>query len=297
MLLSMTGYGESRGETPTAAVSLEIRSVNNRHLKVSVRGSEPYPILDAEFEKVVRRSIKRGTLHVNIRVDRPRGAGDAQINGGLLAAYLDQVRAACPEASQAAALGPLLAGLLALPGVAPEPGGRGAAPEDEWPLVERLLGEALDKLNAVRQAEGRAMADELLALRRRFADELEAVKAHAPRVVEDYRQRLLERIRQALAGTGATIEPEQLIRDVAIYADRTDVAEEIVRLDAHLVQLADVVAKAIDAPGRRLEFVIQEMGRETNTLGSKAGDVAISRHVIEMKATLEKMKELVANVE
>ena len=297
MLLSMTGYGEARGQTPTATVALEIRSVNNRHLKVSVRGSEPYPILDAEFEKVVRRSVKRGTLHVQVRVERQRGASDQKINGDLLASYLEQVRAACPEATGSATIGPLLAGLLALPGVAPESGGRSTAPEDDWPLVEQLLVEALGKLNAARREEGRSMADELLSLRKRIQDELESVKKHLPRVVEDYRVRLLERIRQALANSGAAVEPEQLIREVAIYADRTDVSEEVVRLDAHLVQMNDVIAKESDAPGRRLEFVIQEMGRETNTLGSKAGDVTISRHVVEMKATLEKMKELVANIE
>ncbi len=297
MLLSMTGYGEARGQTPTASVALEIRSVNNRHLKVSVRGSEPYPILDAEFEKVIRRSVKRGTLHIQLRVERQRGASDQKINGEVLANYLEQVRAACPEASGSASIGPLLAGLLALPGVAPESGGRSTAPEDEWPLVEQLLVEALGKLNAARREEGRSMADELHSLRKRIQDELESVKKHLPRVVEDYRLRLLERIRQALANSGAAVEPEQLIREVAIYADRTDVSEEVVRLDAHLVQMSDVIAKESDAPGRRLEFVIQEMGRETNTLGSKAGDVTISRHVVEMKATLEKMKELVANIE
>ena len=215
MLLSMTAYGEARGQTSAASVALEIRSVNNRHLKVSVRGSEPYPVLEAEFEKIIRRSIKRGTLHVHIRVDRVRGAGEQKINGALLCSYLEQVRAACPEASQAAALGPLLAGLLALPGVAPDAGGRPAAPEDEWPLVEELLGKALAQLNAARQTEGRAMADELLAMRRRWTDELDAVKRIAPRVVEDYRGRLLERVQQALVGAGAKIAAQSGVhRDV-----------------------------------------------------------------------------------
>jgi uncharacterized protein (TIGR00255 family) len=93
------------------------------------------------------------------------------------------------------------------------------------------------------------------------------------------------------------IEPEQLIREIALYADRTDVAEEMTRLEAHLVQFQDVTKSDSESPGRRLEFVIQEMGREANTLGSKAGDVAISRQVVEIKATLEKMKELVQNIE
>ena len=112
----------------------------------------------------------------------------------------------------------------------------------------------------------------------------------------DYRQRLLERVRQAVADAGVAIQPDHLIREVALFADRTDVSEEVTRLASHLDQFAEIVRKGEEA-GRKLEFVIQEMGRETNTLGSKAGDVAITRHVFEIKATLEKIRELVQNVE
>lgn len=297
MLFSMTGYGEACGQSSTTTVSLEIRTVNNRHLKVTVRGTEPYPILEAEFEKIIRRGLKRGTVHITVRVDRPPGSLGPKIDGELLASYFDQIRSACPEANDAAAIGPILSGLLTLPGVAPEVGGRSSAPEDEWPLVEELLNEAMSKLNSVRRDEGRSMTEEFQQLSRKLSDELADIKQILPRVVEDYRQRLVERIRQALANTGTAVEPDQLIREVAIYADRTDVSEEVVRLESHLVQLQDVMNAEIEAPGRRLEFIIQEIGRETNTLGSKAGDVSISRHVVEMKATLEKMKELVANIE
>lgn len=295
MLLSMTGFGEARLSKPTVAVALEVRSVNNRHLKVSVRGADPYPLLESDFEKVIRRTIKRGTLHVNVRVERQKAAADLTLNTAALAGYLKQIQAAIPGAL--ADTSALVAGLLALPGVAPENGSRTTAPEDEWPVVEQALHEALAKLDAMRKTEGRAMAEELLLHRRRIHDQLELIKQHLPQVMTDYRQRLLDRIKQAVATAGVAIEPDNLIREVAIYADRTDVSEEVIRLDAHLVQFEDVVRKESDSPGRRLEFVIQEMGRETNTLGSKAGDVAISRHVVEIKATLEKMKELVANIE
>lgn len=294
MLLSMTGFGEARASTPTAAVSLEVRSVNNRHLKVSVRGADPYPLLEPDFEKVIRRTVKRGTLHVNVRVERQRAAADLTLNTATLAAYLKQVQDACPAATDASAV---VAGLLALPGVAPESGSRTSVPEDEWPLVEQALQDALAKLDAARKTEGRAMADELLLHHRHIRDQLELIKQHVPRVMADYRQRLLDRIKQAVASAGVAVEPDHLIREVAVYADRTDVSEEVIRLDAHLEQFEDVVRKESDGPGRRLEFVLQEMGRETNTLGSKAGDVTISRHVVEIKATLEKMKELVQNIE
>ncbi|QEL17247.1 YicC/YloC family endoribonuclease [Limnoglobus roseus] len=294
MLLSMTGFGEARALTPDLAVSLEVRSVNNRHLKVTVRGSEPYPALEPDFEKVIRRTVKRGTLHLTVRVERQRGTNGHTLNTAVLTGYLQQIQAACPAATDTSVL---LAALLALPGIAPEAGSRTAVPEEEWPLVERVLHEALTKLDAVRRDEGRAMADELLLHHRHIKDQLELVRQHLPRVMDDYRQRLLDRIRQAVASAGVTVEPEHLIRELAAYADRTDVSEEVTRLDAHLIQFEEVIRKESDGPGRRLEFVLQEMGRETNTLGSKAGDVTISRNVVEIKATLEKMKELVQNVE
>ncbi len=294
MLLSMTGFGEARAQTPDLAVSVEVRSVNNRHLKVSVRGSDPYPALEPDFEKVIRRTVKRGTLHLTVRADRQRGDSSSTLNTAVLAGYLRQIQAAIPAATDTSVI---VAALLSLPGVAPESGGRTAAPEDEWPLVEKVLIDALAKLDAVRRDEGRAMADELLVHHRHIKDQLDLVRQHLPRVMDDYRGRLLDRIRQAVASAGVAVEPDHLVRELAAYADRTDVSEEVTRLDAHLIQFEEVIRKESDGPGRRLEFVLQEMGRETNTLGSKAGDVTISRNVVEIKATLEKMKELVANVE
>ncbi len=140
------------------------------------------------------------------------------------------------------------------------------------------------------------MCAELLNLHRTVTVELDAVRAILPTIAADYRRRLFERVRLALSDAGVGIQPDNLVREVALFADRTDVSEEVTRLSAHLNQFAELVRKG-DEAGRKLEFVIQEMGREVNTLGSKAGDVAISRHVVEIKAALEKIRELVQNVE
>lgn len=297
MLLSMTGFGEARIQTDTLAASIEVRSVNNRHLKVTVRGSEPYPMLEAELEKVVRRHVRRGTLLVHVRVQRQGTSPDLMLNRAALAGYLKQIREACEEAGTPGFVTPLLAGALALPGVAPESTRSGAPPDDEWPLVERTLDAALTKLDGMRRDEGRAMAAELLELHTAIGAELAAVRQHLPAVMHDYRQRILDRVRQAIGEAGVSVEPQHLIREVALYADRTDVAEEMTRLTSHLEQFEEIVKKGEEGAGRKLEFVIQEMGREANTMGSKAGDVTISRHVVEMKAALEKIRELVLNVE
>ncbi len=141
------------------------------------------------------------------------------------------------------------------------------------------------------------MADELLSHRQTIADQVTRIRNRSGEVVENYRQRLRDRVAQALAEHSVTLRPEDLIREVAVFAERTDVAEEVMRLGSHLEQFESIVRTEDDGPGRKLEFLVQEMGREANTIGSKAGDVAVSRHVVEIKATLEKVRELVQNVE
>lgn len=297
MLLSMTGFGDARADGPGCAVSVEVRSVNNRHLKVNVRGTEPYPLLEPDVEKVVRRHLKRGTVHVQVRVERESAATGLAINAAALRGYVEQIEQVARAMNAERLLPSLLAGVLELPGVAPESGSRSSPPEDEWPAVEKALETALGKLNAVRKDEGRAMATELMHQHRHVKDQLAVIREHLPRVTDDFRTRILDRVKQAVANAGVDVQPEHLVREVAAYADRTDVSEELVRLDAHLVQFEQIVRDESDGPGRRLEFVLQEMGRETNTLGSKAGDVTITRHVVEIKATLEKVRELALNVE
>jgi uncharacterized protein (TIGR00255 family) len=293
VLLSMTGFGESRTQADGLAVAVEVRALNNRHLKVTVRGTDPYPMFEAEVEKVVRRHVRRGTITVHIRVERAARAADLNLNVEALTAYLQQIRAACEDAGTPEFAGHLLAGVLALPGVAPEGRHYGTPPEDEWPVVEKTLVAALRRLDAMRTEEGRAMGEELLAHHQGVGTELDALRGLIPKVTADYRQRLLDRVRQAIGDAGLAVQPDHLIREVALF---TDVSEEVTRLTAHLNQFADLVRKG-DEAGRKLEFVLQEMGREVNTLGSKAGDVTVSRHVFEIKATLEKVRELVQNVE
>jgi uncharacterized protein (TIGR00255 family) len=163
--------------------------------------------------------------------------------------------------------------------------------------VEVVIEAALKTMNAARAREGAVMTGELRRLAAAIGMELDAIRQHMPGIASNYRQRLLDRVRQAVAEGGVKIEPEQLIREVAIFADRIDVDEEMTRLAGHLSAFDDLLRGDSDSPGRRLEFVVQEMGREANTLGSKAGDTSVSRRVVEIKANLERIRELVQNVE
>lgn len=292
----MTGFGAGRAELSGTVASVEARSVNNRHLKVVVRGSDPYPLLESDFEAVVRKRVRRGTVTLFVRVERPRTNGPATLDVRAVAGYLAQLAPVAKDLPPAAAAA-LYSGVLALPGVTAGVSAATTAPDDEWPLVERATEVALGALTATRAAEGRRMGEELSSLGSQMRDRVATVKDHVPTVVADYRVRLKDRIAQAVSAAGVTLDESNLIREVALYADRTDVAEELTRLTGHLAALSDVIRTGGEGAGRRLKFLAQELGREANTLGSKAADAVVSRHAVEIKTVLERFRELVLNVE
>ncbi|HEV3167199.1 MAG TPA: YicC/YloC family endoribonuclease [Isosphaeraceae bacterium] len=288
----MTGFGEARLQDERWSVSVELRTVNNRHLKLNAKISEPYGALEPDLERLVRETVRRGTVQLVLRVERPRKPEDYRLNTVALASYRDQMRALNDDPSHP--IDPAV--LLALPGVVEERKPTSEDPHEDWPWLSSVVAEALAKLQSSRAEEGRAMAAELLALGRTLGERLERVAARGPDVVSAYRDRLAERVQALVEDKGVTVEPRDLIREVAILAERADIAEEVVRLRAHLKQYGEVINEP-ESAGRKLEFVVQEMGRETNTIGSKANDVEISREVVEIKGLLEKIRELIQNVE
>ena len=290
MLLSMTGFGEARLQNDRWSVGVEVRTVNNRHLKMSAKITEPYGALEPELERLVRETVRRGTVQILLRVDRPRRSDDYRLNTVALEAYREQLQALSGNGSVE------IAALLALPGVVEERKPDASDPHEDWPALSAVVSEALAKLQSARADEGRAMAQELLTLGQAVGVHLERVEARGPEVVAGYQKRLTERVQTLLQGQAITVEPKDLIREVAILAERADISEEIVRLRAHLAQYVAVIGEP-ESAGRKLEFVVQEMGRETNTIGSKANDVEISRSVVEIKGLLEKIRELIQNVE
>jgi uncharacterized protein (TIGR00255 family) len=287
----MTGFGEARLQDDRWNVGVEVRTVNNRHLKLSARISEPYGALEPELERLGRETIRRGSVQLSLRVERPRRAEDYRLNLVALASYRDQLGTLLPAGV------PIdYSGLLVLPGVVEERKPPDDDPHDDWPALAAVVNEALGRLQAARAEEGRAMAEELRALGRAISDQLTRIAERGPEVVSSYQRRLTERIQAMVQAQGVAIEPKDLIREIAIFAERADITEEIVRLRAHLAQYAEVIDEP-ESSGRKLEFVVQEMGRETNTIGSKANDVEISRCAVEIKGLLERIRELILNVE
>jgi uncharacterized protein (TIGR00255 family) len=297
VLLSMTGYGEAHHQDERLSLSIELRALNNRYLKVSVRAPEPYNLLEPEFEKVIRRTIRRGTIQLNLHCERQHSPQDFRINATALRSYLGQLRSINQELNLwDKDAGSLLGHVLALPGVVAEPGNTNFNAEEEWPIVERVLEGALARLQTMRLEEGRAMAAEFLLYRDQIGTVVGQIRERALGVVAAYRDRLHERVRKLLAELDIEIDRSELIKEVSVFAERSDIAEEVVRLESHLEQFQQIMNEP-ESPGRKLEFLTQEMFRETNTIGSKASDVEISRQVVEIKGTLEKIRELVQNIE
>lgn len=295
MLLSMTGHGEAQRQADGLSIAVEIRTVNNRYFKLNLRVTDGYLALETHVEAAIRQQIRRGTVQMNLQIGREHTADDYRINTAVLAGYVKQLEMAFGSVAVGQG-GGSLAPLLSLPGVVEEPGAALAAVETQWPAVERVVREALGRLAKMREGEGRAMAADLAANARAIAAQLALVEARAPLVVAGYRARLTEKLNKLLAEVGGRIEPADVVREVGVFAERGDISEEIVRLKSHLEQL-DAVLATDESQGRKLDFLVQEMFRETNTIGSKANDAEIARHVIEMKTAIERMREMIQNVE
>jgi uncharacterized protein (TIGR00255 family) len=294
MLLSMTGHGEAQRRHENVAAAVEVRTINSRYFKLTLRTSDSYAALESAVEGVVREYIRRGTLQVHLRVDRQPSPDDFQISDVVLASYHRQLRILSEGMGLAESV--RLDALLDLPGVVLDRSSQCRDVEADWPLIEATLRAALESLASMRVDEGRAMEADLTANCRIIARELDAVIARAPQVVDAYRGRLTDRLNKLLGELGVTISAADVVREVGLFAERSDIAEESVRLKSHLEQFASIMQNE-EACGRKLEFVTQEMFRETNTMGSKANDAEISRHVIEIKAAIERMREMIQNVE
>ena len=292
----MTGFGESHCQQNGLAVAVEIRTINNRFFKLTVRSSEGYASLDASVEAVVRQVIHRGTIQVNIRVDRRRSPENYKINADVLERYRTQIMDLVAAWGCRHHAEPSIEALLPLPGVVDDVSDAAVDPVADWPILKSTLKAAMENLGRMRQEEGRAMAADLTANCTAVAASLDQIERRAPLVVEDYRNRLTERLRRMLSEVGTPLDPADLIREIGLFADRSDISEEIVRLRSHLDQFQDTM-KLPECAGRKLDFLTQEIFRETNTIGSKANDVEIARHVIDIKTAVERIREMIQNIE
>lgn len=292
MIKSMTGYGKAVTETEQGRTIVELRAVNHRYGEISVKLPRNLIAFETDVRKLVGNRLKRGKIDVFVqREEHGAVTAQPQVNLPLARAYRDafgQLRSELGLPDQVT-LQLILAQRDVL--VAGEVG------EDEELLREEVLrtvGAALDALETMRAREGEALLVDLVARRATLARLIERVAERAPAVVSEYAVRLRERLAQLLGGSG--VDETRFVQEVAIMADRSDVTEELVRFRSHLVQLDDTLALA-EPIGRKLDFLMQELNREVNTIGSKANDAEMAALVVELKAELEKIREQVQNIE
>ncbi|MEE8451397.1 MAG: YicC/YloC family endoribonuclease [Thermoguttaceae bacterium] len=294
MLLSMTGFGEAHCQQNGLAVAVEVRTINSRFFKLSVRAGEGYAAWEPQIEALVRKSIRRGTIQVNLRISRASSPDDFKLNVDVLNGYRRQLESLCQQWEVSQSVSPQ--SLLTLPGVVDERTGNAVDLVGDWPIVDHTLQDAMESLAQMRAKEGRAMGADLNVNCQTMASSLDKIRQRAPQVVDAYRSRLEERLKKTLAEYDVALDPGDVIREVSLFADRGDISEEIVRLGSHLDQFATIMDLP-ESSGRKLEFLTQEMLRETNTIGSKANDIEIARHVIEIKAAIERIREMIQNIE
>lgn len=293
MLLSMTGHGDASGQNDRISVTAEIRSVNNRHLKVTLRCPEPFLALEANVDRLVRSMVSRGTLTIHLRIRHLGDLSSVALNTGAIGQYWNQIR----EISRNLGTHPPsdLGALLHLPGIVGDDESR-VVEEADWPLLEQVLTDALTNLQEFRRKEGEFMANELRLLCTVIEENAEQIAQRAPTIITEYRDRLKQRVNDLLAMNGVQVSDNDLIREVSLFADRCDITEELTRLRSHLQQYRALLGSE-GSNGRKLEFLGQELFREINTTGSKANNIEIAHRVVEMKAAIEKMREIILNVE
>ena len=288
----MTGFGAGRGQAAGEAVSVELRSVNGKFCEVKPRLPRELAPAEPELIKAIKARLSRGVVDAFVRREAASGRTVApQIDLPLASAYVKALRelkdalglAGEPSVQDVAAM----EGVISLGETAADPAALSAA-------MVQALSNALDALEQMRRREGEALARDLSARLSAVEKGAAAIRAAAPQSIDAYRERLAARV--AELSRGVPVDPARLAQEVAFFADRVDVAEELTRLGSHLAQMRALVAG--DAPaGRRLEFLVQELNREVNTIGSKSQHAGIAAQVVELKAEVERIREQVANVE
>jgi uncharacterized protein (TIGR00255 family) len=292
----MTGYGDASVTIDGVHYFVEVRALNNKYFKATIRLVEALQGLEAEMEARLRERISRGTVTLTARSTDASASAAYTINTQALDRYVQQLEH-LPQV-RAGGLKLDLGQLLNLPGVLQPPADEEDRLDNARKVFLPLMDKAVTNLLAMRQREGKVLVEDLQSHQAYIAERLALVAQRAPGVVSDYQTRLKSRIETMFREADATIEPSDLIREIAVYAERTDIAEEIKRLSAHLDQFGALIGATDGKPiGRTLDFLAQEMLREANTIASKSPDAAISRSTVEIKGAIDRIKEQAANIE
>ena len=290
----MTGYGDAEGQLNGVTYAVEIRTVNNRYFKANIKLPETVAFLTEAIEKLLRKNLSRGTVNYVLRLRNASANVLFDIDETALQAIMERLSRIASSANINCPID--IGSLLSLPGIL-EP----ASPDENIAeqikkTVLEISQEAIEKLKQMRAAEGTALEADLKKHCSAMKQDIERICARSEVVLTRYAEKLKKRVNELLAGAKLKLDEETLAREVAIFAERSDISEEIARLDSHLQQLLQGCQTNSQA-GRRLDFISQEMLREANTIASKASDTEITSCVVEIKCRIDRIKEQVQNVE
>lgn len=291
---SMTGHGRGDCARDGFQVTVEVSSVNRKQSEISVNLPRELESLEPRVRDEIHRWVSRGriTAKISLHLGESGYRGRALINSGLAKAYAKEIRKLAHDLKFDSAV--TLDLVLRAPGVLQVVDPLWET-ENFWPAMEKALGQALKGLVAMREREGNHLAEDLSARVAAMRESVARIKKAAPLMVDKYREQLRGRIKSAGLEIPA-VEDERLLKEIVYFADRSDISEELTRLESHFKQF-QVCLKSKEPIGRTLDFLAQEMNREINTIGSKAADSLVSREVVALKADLEKFREQVQNVE
>ena len=290
----MTGFGEAAAEVDGIVYTLEIRTVNNRYLKLYLRLPEMASFCQETIEKLLRKNIRRGSINYSLFMKNVSGRSLFDVDQNAINDYIVKLKSIAEANNLQCKID--LAQLLTLPAVI-----QPAAPDDSQAetikqAVLTLTAQAIEKLKEMRVCEGESIAADLIADCDVIKEKLSTIGDRCPLVIQEYHDKLQKRAQQLIAEAQLNIDEQVLIREIAVFAERSDITEELNRLDSHINQLRQLCESDQNA-GRKLDFISQEMLREANTIASKASDTQISQWVIDIKCAVDRIKEQVQNIE
>jgi uncharacterized protein (TIGR00255 family) len=288
----MTGYGRGEADHAGTKISVELNSVNRKQSDIVINLPRDLAMLEPRIRQTINEKISRGRMNVIVGLqESANGTGALALDTALARSYHEAMLTLQKELS---APGEITIGtILQAPGVMRSPEHTVNA-EGAWPVIQRALDTALGDLIKMREREGKHLAKDLIHRLKTLRAEIKEIRKLYPDVVKKYRAVLRERLEKA--GLDLPLDDERLLKEVTIFADRSDISEELTRLESHLAQFAHHLRKN-EPVGRTLEFITQEIFRELNTLGAKSNDALISQHVVACKSELEKIREQIQNLE
>ncbi|MBR2576401.1 MAG: YicC family protein [Firmicutes bacterium] len=294
MIKSMTGFGRSEYSDGKRNIIVEIRSVNHRYCDISVKMPRRYSFAEDKIKAIVKETAKRGKIDVSVVVENVAAEDtNIQLNAALAKQYMDRLT----ELKETFGL----EGEITLQFLSELPDVMKAVPdvEDEQEIIDALsipVREAVRRHDEMKIVEGEKLAQDIIKRGRIIAGYVAEVEKISDEVTKMYKDKLADRIRE-LIGNNLEVPEERIITEAAIFADKSNVTEELVRLDSHIRQMEDIISNSRQPDGKKLDFIVQEMNREANTTGSKSADIGITNIVVEMKSEIEKIREQVQNIE